>query len=114
MNSNFEIIDGLILRKGAWSAKTLNDWQRTFIDDREIESIINHVTLVQFYWLKDDEYLEHNDLLVIGKQIKEAWETELNKTYPEKSIEVFFNSDMEKDGFIGNMNVTVCHSNNDT
>lgn len=108
LNSSFEIVDGLLLRKGCWSDKSLKEWKETLDGEKSrIESVINYIHLVQFYWLAEDEYLEQEDLLLIGYRIQAAWKKKLAIDFPELDIDVIFESDIEPDGYIGDMNVTV-------
>ena len=104
--SQFELIDGCVLRKGAWTKNTLREWQEKLGENTSaIESVINHIHLQTLFWLSENQNLSVNAMDKIGREVKLAWEKTLASKFPERSFMVTCNK-AEKDGWVGNMSVT--------
>ena len=105
---DFEIVDGLLLRKGAWNAETLASWvDKLSTNLASIEKVINHFHLHQLFWFQNDEIdATYDDLLEIGSMIKSEWQSKLDIHFPHLDITVFFDETNHEDRCVKDFNVT--------
>lgn len=107
-NAKFSEVRGCILRDGAWTEETLDDWFHQLEENRSaIESEINHIHLEQLFWLGDDDDLKPDEVIDVGRKIKEVWEASLNKSFPRTPTVVRFDETTPPDGWLRDLQVTV-------
>ena len=104
--TEFLEVKSCLLREGAWTDETLNEWLSKMKGDLSaVEAMINHVHIYRLFWEGGDELAEQQ-VIDLGRKLKNTWELRLRKQFPDKDIVVSFDEEVPKDGWLGDLQVT--------
>ena len=105
-DAGFSEVDGFILRDGAWTEESLQEWREVWAgNSAKIEALINHVHVARLFW-QSGEDLDARDVIVAGKLIQQSWAETLRDQHPDKNIVVEFDESLPDDGWLGDLQVT--------
>ncbi len=104
----FEIVEGLLLRKGAWTNDTLKGWKVKLRGDySSIEKLINHYHLRQLFWYENGRLMgSFKEFIEIGELVKLKWQETLYKQFPDLRATVFFDAPRGEQTYLDDFNVT--------
>ena len=113
LRSTFSVVRGCILRDGAWTKETINEWFKATEGKKPaIESVINHVHIDTLFWRSEAECPTEKELIDVGRKIQERWKQYFSETYPDKNMVVIFDETIPSDGWLGDLQVTAFEDRN--
>ncbi|MFW8590000.1 hypothetical protein ACOI22_04275 [Glaciecola sp. 2405UD65-10] len=108
VNADFDLVDGLMLRRNAWNKNTLGAWNVKLNEDfMGMEKVVNHYHLYQLFWFHDGEFKTSvEDILEAGRNVKKEWQTRLDVQFPDLNVIVYFDERVYAERCIKEFNVT--------